>query len=221
LAALSLANVSKLYQRPEGTVEALVDVTVEAAPGEFIAVQGPSGSGKTTLLLCAGGLLAPDSGTIEVGGRDVYRLDPDHRARFRASNIGFVFQQFHLLPYLNVTDNVLASLLAQPVPEGADRARQLIEQFGLTDRAAHVPAELSTGERQRTALARALLNSPSIILADEPTGNLDEDNTQVVLDALARFAAAGGAVLLATHSRTVAERADRVLFIKNGKVCAD
>ena len=141
------------------------------------------------------------------------------RAQFRAKQVGFVFQQFHLVPYLSVRDNVLTASLAVESQDGDDpvkRADSLIEQFGLTDRADHVPAELSTGERQRTALARALLNQPKLILADEPTGNLDPDNAVVVLDALSQFAQDGGAVLLVTHDAAAADRADRVLHMRDG-----
>jgi ABC-type lipoprotein export system ATPase subunit len=181
-------------------------------------VQGPSGCGKTTLLLAAGGLQVPDGGRVTVAGQDLFALSSEERAGFRAAKIGFVFQQFHLIPYLSVLDNVLAPSLASPSPDNRARARELIARFGLTERADHVPAALSTGERQRAALARALLNKPQLLLADEPTGNLDADNGRLVLGYLADFAKEGGAVLLVTHDLRVAEYAHRIVRLQNGRL---
>jgi ABC-type lipoprotein export system ATPase subunit len=193
-------------------------ISLTVAPGEFVAVQGPSGCGKTTLLLAAGGLLQPSSGLVLVNGQDPYALSPEDRARFRAAHLGFVFQQFHLIPYLSVLDNVLAPCIALPPAGAGDRACELIAHFGLEDRALHVPAELSTGERQRVALARALLNRPKLLLADEPTGNLDRDNARIVLGYLAEFAKSGGAVLLVTHDAAAAEFAQRTLRLIEGRL---
>ncbi len=215
---LALTKVSKHYLRPEGPVKALDGVTLVVQPGEFVALQGPSGSGKTTLLLAAGALLRPDAGDVRLDGHDPYALSPDGRAALRARQIGFVFQQFYLVPYLNVLENVLAPALAAPDDGARARAEEMIERFGLGDRVGHVPAELSTGERQRVALARALLNAPGLLLADEPTGNLDQQNASGVLEALARFAAGGGAVLLVTHSAQVASAARRTVHIDRGRV---
>jgi ABC-type lipoprotein export system ATPase subunit len=208
---LEIVHVSKSYAAATGAVAALVDVSLSVAPGEFVAVRGPSGCGKTTLLLAAGGLLHPDAGQVKVAGQDIYALGEEARARFRAANIGFVFQQFHLVPYLSVIDNVLSAALALPRADARRRAEHLVENFGLTARRHHVPAQLSTGERQRTALARALLQQPHLLLADEPTGNLDDDNGKAVLDYLAGHARAGGSVLLVTHDPQAASRAQRVL----------
>jgi ABC-type lipoprotein export system ATPase subunit len=207
---LEIKTISKTYTGSAGPVRALVSFSLSLQPGEFVAVQGPSGCGKTTLLLAAGGLLRPDSGTVVVEGTDLYTLSSEARARFRAAHLGFVFQQFHLVPYLSVLDNVLCPALAVEVPNARSRAVELIERFGLAGRLHHVPAELSTGERQRTALARALLPRPRLLLADEPTGNLDSDNGAAVLKHLAQFAHAGGAVLLVTHDLRAAEYTDRV-----------
>jgi ABC-type lipoprotein export system ATPase subunit len=209
--ALQVRTVSKLYPTPRGPVRALVDLSLDVQPGEMVAVQGPSGCGKTTLLLAAGGLLHPNSGQILVEGADLYALSGEARTRFRGAHIGFVFQQLHLVPYLSVLENVLTPALALPLPDARPRALDLIEHVGLSDRLHHVPAQLSTGERQRTALARALLARPKLVLADEPTGNLDEANGELVLNYLAEHARAGGAVLLATHERWAAERAQRVI----------
>ncbi|MBN1419493.1 MAG: ABC transporter ATP-binding protein [Planctomycetes bacterium] len=213
---LELTDVRKSYARPEGRVDALGGVSLSAASGEFIAVTGPSGCGKTTLLLTAGGLLAPDAGRVLLDGEDLYSLSAERRARIRAERIGFVFQQFHLIPYLSVLENVLVPSLGVPCRDAPARARTLIERFGLAPRAHHVPAELSTGERQRTALARALFNRPKLVLADEPTGNLDQANAEVVLQALAEFAGEGGTVLLVTHGGDAARYASRGVAMKGG-----
>ncbi len=208
---LSITELTKRYPGPNGTVVALAGISLTVAAGEFVAVQGPSGCGKSTLLLAAGGLLRPDGGTVSVAGKDPYALTAEARAAFRATHIGFVFQQFHLVPYLSVLDNVLTPALAMPGEGALERAGELIAQFGLQDRQHHLPEQLSVGERQRAALARALLNRPELLLADEPTGNLDKDNANVVLDALARFARAGGAVLLVTHDTVASGRTDRIV----------
>ena len=215
---LSLTNISKLYRGPESVVRALDTVTLGVEPGEFVSVQGPSGCGKTTLLLTAGGLLAPDEGSVLVDQKNPYGLPSGERAHFRAETIGFVFQQFHLVPYLSVLDNVLAPEIALNNVNSRKRAEELVARFRLNDRTGHLPAALSTGERQRTALARALLNKPRLLLADEPTGNLDSDNADIVLDTLAGFAESGGAVLMVTHSPEVASRAYRAVYLQNGRI---
>ena len=218
---LRAMHVSKSYTVGEKVVPALEDVSVQVDTGAFVTVKGPSGCGKTTLLLSAGALLAPDAGTIEVDGSDPYQLAPNPRAAFRAENVGFVFQQFHLVGYLSVLDNVLTPSLARPRTDARDRAQGLVARFGLADRADHMPGQLSTGERQRTALARAMFNEPKLILADEPTGNLDDHSAHVVLAALAEFASAGGAVLLVTHDEKVAQYAHRTVRLEAGRLCAE
>lgn len=218
---LDIQKVSKTYQGRSGSVKAVSEVSLSLNAGDFVAVRGPSGCGKSTLLLVSGGLLAPDGGSITVAGEEPYLMSSDARSKFRAANIGFVFQQFHLVPYLSVLENVLAPAIASPgTPHDValNRARSLVVQFGLEHRIDHVPGELSSGERQRTALARALLNSPKLLLADEPTGNLDEENAELVLTHLAEFASGGGAVLLVTHDPQAAAKASRTVFLKDGQV---
>ncbi len=219
---LEIDNLTKTYQSGSATVRAIDGVTLHVDAGQFVAVQGPSGCGKTTLLLVAGGLLAPDAGTVRIAGENPYDLPPDRRAKFRARRVGFVFQQFHLVPYLSVLDNVLAPSLAADPKETdlRERAATLIAKFGLAHRQHHVPGQLSTGERQRTALAAALLNGPSVLLADEPTGNLDQENADIVLGHLAAFAEQGGAVLMVTHDKEAAGRANRIETIRDGKLIA-
>jgi putative ABC transport system ATP-binding protein len=218
-ALLEIKGLSKSYPGPGGTVDAVNAVSLELGAGEFVAVQGPSGCGKTTLLLAAGGLLRPTRGHVLLNGEDPYALSPGQRAQFRASHVGFVFQQFHLVSYLDVLDNILVPTLALSGNGGArDRALGLAARFGLTERLGHVPAALSTGERQRVALARALLNHPQLLLADEPTGNLDGQNAAMVLRYLADFAREGGAVLLVTHEPCAGEHAGRVVKMAGGKL---
>lgn len=214
---LSIKQLGKSFPSAAGEVHAVRDVSLEVSAGELVTVRGPSGCGKSTLLMAAGGLLEPTSGAVEVNGTDLYSLGQDGRAKFRAENIGFVFQQFHLIPYLDVRDNILAASLATA---GADtsRAEELLEIFGLEHRAHHVPAALSTGEKQRTAMARALFNNPRLILADEPTGNLDRDNAEALLDQLLGFTGKGGAVLLVTHDARVDEHAGRTIEISEGSL---
>lgn len=215
---LEFKNISKWFNGTQGKVTALNDVSFSVRPGELLAVRGPSGCGKTTLLLTAGGLLRPSDGQITINGRDPYALNPEMRSRLRAENIGFVFQQFHLIPYLTVRQNIMTASLAIQQKEASEKTQQLISRFGLEDRADHVPAKLSTGERQRTALARALLNEPKLILADEPTGNLDEDNAQTVFGFLSQFVSEGGCVLLVTHDARAAAHATRSLKMGRGQL---
>lgn len=215
---LHVENLSKSFRGPGETVRALEEVSLSLTTGELVVVEGPSGSGKTTLLLAVGGLLAPDAGRVQVDGQSMYDMSPDERAQFRGETIGFVFQQFHLIPYLSVLDNVLAPSLAMPQSKSVERAVELITQFGLADRMRHVPSELSTGERQRTALARALLNRPKLLLADEPTGNLDRENGEVVLVCLGEFARSGGAVLVVTHDMQAARYAQQTVCLRDGRL---
>jgi len=215
---LEFKNVSKWFNGAQGKVTALKGISFSVRPGELLAVRGPSGCGKTTLLLTAGGLLRPSDGNMLIDGEDPYALSPEMRSRLRARTIGFVFQQFHLIPYLTVRQNIMTASLAVPLKEASERAQQLISRFGLDDRADHVPARLSTGERQRTALARALLNEPKVIMADEPTGNLDEDNAQTVFGYLGQYVSDGGCVLLVTHDDRAAAHATRSLQMNRGQL---
>ena len=216
--AIALEHVSKVYRRGAEAVCALDDVSFEVNRGEFAAVCGPSGSGKSTLLLVLGGMSRPSSGTVKLGDLDLYAASGPERVRCRAERIGFVFQMFHLIPYLDVLDNVLLPEGAAPCPEARDFAWKLLERFGMADRARHKPSELSVGERQRTALARALLHQPELILADEPTGNLDPANAEEVIGHLAGYCSEGGTVLMVTHDSRAAEQAHRVLYIENGRL---
>ncbi len=202
---LELKNISKTYLKSKCDVLALKNISLALKPKDFVVVQGSSGCGKTTLLLIAGGLLKPDSGKVLMDNRDFYTLSSEKRAQIRALRIGFVFQQFFLIPYLNVLDNILSASLGVKTKQTKERAMELIKHFDLENRINHFPSELSTGERQRVALARAVFNKPKLILADEPTGNLDAKNAAIVVSYLKEFAKKGSAVLLVTHSTKIAK----------------
>ena len=197
---------------------AVVDVSLSIDAGEFVALHGPSGCGKSTLLLMLGGLLTPDQGTVAVTGQSLFDLKTDARVAFRAKHLGFVFQQFHLIPYLSVLDNVLLPTLVPALADGAarERALALLERFQLQDRLSHVPSTLSVGEQQRVALARALLHQPKVLLADEPTGNLDPENAQIILGAMGEFAQEGGAVVMVTHDPVAQAAAGRSIALREG-----
>ncbi|MFB3826505.1 MAG: ABC transporter ATP-binding protein [Bryobacteraceae bacterium] len=210
---LRLERVVRTYPKGSRRITALAAMDLTVRAGQFVAVQGPSGSGKTTCLLIAGGLLHPDSGRVLVDGHDLYAMTRDQLAAFRSQNIGFVFQQYHLIPYLSVLENILAPEAARGPKSGQERGRELAAQFGLEHRLDHTPAELSSGEKQRTALARALLFRPKILLADEITGNLDRANAEIVLGYLREYVHTGGTVLLVTHDREIAKQADAVEYL--------
>lgn len=218
---IRLDGVSKVYRASHGEVRAVDDLSMAIESGEFVALKGHSGSGKSTLLSLIGGLALPSSGEIEVSGQQLAQLSSSERAHFREQNIGFVFQMFHLLPYLNVIDNVLVAANNGSQSEASSHAKELLSKFGMDERITHRPAQLSAGERQRVAMARALLNRPKLLLADEPTGNLDEGNANALLDLLAEFHNEGGTIVLATHDAAAADRAQRVVALSSGKIVSD
>lgn len=196
---IRLENISKHYVRGGEVVKALDNVSLHIHKGALSLVHGPSGSGKSTLVNLMAGLMRPTSGRLLVAEQDIAQLPPAVRAGLRAHRIAVVFQMFHLLPYLTALENVLLPTLARRNPESIERAYELVVQLGLSHRAGHRPGELSVGERQRVAMARAMLNAPEIILADEPTGNLDEESAGLVLGLLERARAEGATVLLVSH----------------------
>jgi putative ABC transport system ATP-binding protein len=214
-------RLAKTY--PDGDVHALNGVSLGVHPGEYVAITGPSGCGKSTLLNLLGALDRPDAGEIYFRGEALSkRRDLDH---FRARQIGFVFQSFYLLPTLTARENVQVPMFEGPTRSARDRARkadELLELVGMQKRANHRPGKLSVGERQRVAIARALANGPVLLLADEPTGNLDSDNAAAVMDLLTSFQKDRNlAMVVVTHSDEIADRADRVVRMKDGKVVAD
>ena len=215
---IRLENLTKIYRTQKGEVHPLDDVNLRIESGEFAVVRGPSGSGKTTLLLAIGGMLRPTKGSVIVDEREIYRLTGPERAAFRAQNIGFVFQMFHLVPYLGVLENVLLADAVGNGRVGPKAATEILERLGLAERLHHKPAELSAGEKQRTALARALLRKPKILLADEPTGNLDPDNAEQVIRHMAEFHQEGGTVVVVTHGTVADAFANRIVQLRAGRV---
>jgi len=215
---IELEGVKKSYQQGSRKVEVLKGVDLFVGEGEFVAVVGPSGSGKSTLLNIIGGLDRPTQGRVMVAGEEISRMDEEALARWRGRNIGFVFQFFQLLPTLTALENVMLPMELMGTFKGRrkERAMELLEMVGLADRAHHLPGELSGGEQQRVALARALVNDPPIILADEPTGNLDSVSGARVMRALSQFHRQGKTIVLVTHQMKLAQEADRVLQLQDG-----
>lgn len=215
----ALEGVSKRYIVERRQVLALDGLDLQVARGEFVAVVGRSGSGKSTLLMLLGGLVRPSAGRVLLEGTDFYALEAKARARLRATRLGFVFQTFHLVPYLTAMQNVLLPTLSGVQPHSRhERARKLLADFGLEGRSGHLPPQLSVGERQRVALARALLLEPEVLLADEPTGNLDPDSAQQVMESLSNFRGAGGTVVLVTHDSAMTRYATRTVRLAAGRL---
>lgn len=211
-------DVAKIYAGGQGELKALDGIHLHVKSGEFVVVRGPSGSGKTTLLMAIGAMLRPSAGSVRVDGQDLGPMSARQRARFRAETIGFIFQMFHLVPYLNVVDNVALADIRAEDGSARNRARLLLQGLGMDARASHRPCELSAGERQRAAIARALVNNPKVLLADEPTGNLDTENASAVLGYLSDFHRKGGTVVMATHDSEAQCLADRVVVLRGGKI---
>ena len=214
------SHVTRAFHMPAGPVTAVRDVSLEIAGGEYVAVRGPSGCGKSTLLHMLGCVDAPTSGTLLFDGRDVARLSDADRSLLRLRHIGFVFQRFFLLPMLTAAENVELPQSEAGVPrrERQARTRELLEYVGLSARADHRPAQLSGGEMQRVAIARALANRPRLLLADEPTGELDEATGAQIAALLDRVNADGTALVIVTHDAALAQRARRVLTMRDGRI---
>jgi putative ABC transport system ATP-binding protein len=219
--SIELIDVHKSYREGDRTHEVLAGTSATIEAGERVAILGPSGSGKSTLLNLVSGIDLPDSGTVRVGGTDIGTLAERDRTLFRRERVGFVFQFFNLMPTLTVLENLLLPLELTGSADGEARARELLDAVGLGDRAGAFPDRLSGGEQQRVAIARALIHEPDLLLADEPTGNLDEDTSEIVvrlLDELVRES--GTTLVVVTHSRELASRMDRVLHVDHGKLVA-
>lgn len=218
---LELERARKFYASPGGPVHAVDDLSMSVAAREFVAIFGPSGSGKTTLLLLAAGLLRADSGRVCFEGKDLAQMSKRDMLAYRRNELGFVFQGFNLVAGLTAEENAAMPLLLRGTPHRQARARalSLLENVGLARRARHTPAELSGGERQRLAIARALVGEPKLILADEPTGNLDSATGDAVLDLLSALPREHwAAIVLVSHDARVAQRADRVLVMRDGRL---
>ncbi|MDR7048229.1 putative ABC transport system ATP-binding protein [Duganella sp. 3397] len=220
---IELSNIRKTYHQGGNAIHALDGIDLRVAPGEFVAIMGPSGSGKSTLLNVLGALDRPDTGRYRLAEDEVSALDDDAASDVRNRCIGFVFQSFHLLPRLSVLENVLLPqrYARQPDPGAAARAVALLERIGLGQRTGHLPGQLSGGQLQRAAIARALLNQPALLLADEPTGNLDSRSAADVLALLHELHAGGQTVVLVTHDPAIAAGAQRTIHLRDGRIAGD
>jgi len=218
-----MENVSKTYPHRGQLVTALDGANAEIRDGDFVSIVGPSGSGKSTLLLMLGGMLSPSGGRVLLDDQSLYDLDANARAQLRKEKVGFVFQTFNLVPYLSALENVQIPLFLSKTDEmeQKDRAVALLERVGLGDRLHHKPSELSVGQQQRVALARMLANDPAVILADEPTGNLDPETSQQVIDFLEKVNVEGRTVVMVTHDPRAAERAKRILRLDRGAIVSE
>lgn len=217
---IDLKDVAKVYRRGAEEVHALRGVSVRIAEGEFVAVVGPSGSGKTTLLQIIGCMDRPTSGSVRVGGAETSGLDDRALTALRRNAIGFVFQQFYLLPSLTAAENIMLPGVFNPRQANQRDAGELLELVDLKDRAQHRMAELSGGQMQRVAIARALVNRPRILLADEPTGNLDSVNAERIFQLFRELKTSGVTVVVVTHNLELAGKADRILHIKDGRIAS-
>ena len=222
-ALLSARSISKVYPMPAGPVEALRDVSLDVHRGDYVAISGPSGCGKSTLLHILGCVDTPSRGTLLFEGREVGRLSDRERSRIRLTRVGFVFQRFYLIPMLTARENVEMVQSEAGIPAAARRARatELLDYVGLAARADHRPSQLSGGEMQRVAIARALANRPSVVLADEPTGELDEETGEQIAGLFDRLSRDGTALVVVTHNQALAERAKRRLAMRSGRFAGE
>ena len=219
---LRVENLTKIYGKGENEVRALDDVSFSVNKGEFIAVIGPSGSGKSTLLHILGGVDRPTSGRVLMDGRDVYAQNEEQLAIFRRRQVGLIYQFYNLIPVLNVTENITLPVLMDGQRVNSDRLKELITTLGLTDRENHLPNQLSGGQQQRVSIGRALMNAPAVVLADEPTGNLDSKNSKEIVELLkVSNEKYGQTLLVITHDESIALQADRILSIEDGRITRD
>lgn len=221
--SIRLENIKKQYGTGQASVLAIQEFNAEFQSGEFVAIMGESGSGKSTLLSLLGALNTPTSGKYWVDTLDVYALEQDRRADFRRENLGFVFQSFHLVPYLTIQENVILPMTTKNIPrkKKQELARQALAQVGLDKKGDRLPNQLSGGEQERVAIARAVVNDPGIILADEPTGNLDSRNSQGVMELFQTLNARGITVIMVTHSKEWSRYANRIMWISDGCLIRD
>ena len=219
---LRVENLTKEYGKGENEVRALDGVSFSVKKGEFVAVIGPSGSGKSTLLHILGGVDRPTSGRVLMDGKDVYAQNEEQLAIFRRRQVGLIYQFYNLIPVLNVTENITLPVLMDGQKVNRDRLKELITTLGLTDRENHLPNQLSGGQQQRVSIGRALMNAPAVVLADEPTGNLDSKNSKEIVELLkVSNEKYGQTLLVITHDESIALQADRILSIEDGRITRD
>jgi len=213
---IKLDSVRKIYNTNGTKVEALRGISLNIDEGEFVSITGESGSGKSTLLSIIGGIAPPTEGIVEVDGIEIYKIDSERLADFRRKYIGFVFQQFHLLPYLNAIENVMLPLSIEGIKDSEEIAREALRMVGLIDKAKRLPNELSGGEQQRVAIARAIVNEPPIVLADEPTGNLDSRTGWEIFSLFERLNSEGRCIIIITHNQEIAKKTRRIITLRDG-----
>ncbi|MCK5821617.1 MAG: ABC transporter ATP-binding protein [Bacteroidales bacterium] len=211
---IELKSINKSFQKGKKQIKVLSDFDINIKENSFSIIKGQSGCGKSTLLFTMGGLLKPDSGEVKLLGQDLYQLNQSSRRVFTAKTIGFVFQSYHLLSYLSVRDNILVQQRLSYIQLDLDLIDDMINELHLQDRLNHKPGELSAGEKQRVALVRSLAANPKLILADEPTGNLDPENSEIVLSFLKRFQQKGGTIAMVSHSSDADQMADQIIHLK-------
>lgn len=213
---LQLKDVSKIY----GDLKALDRINLSVKKGEWISIMGPSGSGKTTMMNIIGCMDRPSLGEVILDGKDISKLSPKELTVIRRDRIGLVFQQFHLIPYLTAVENVMLSQYYHSMPD-EEEAMEALDAVGLKERAKHLPNQLSGGEQQRVCIARALINHPAVLLADEPTGNLDEKNEQMVLEIFKKLHEAGSTIIVVTHDQEVGDEAERIITLDHGRILGE
>ena len=219
---LKVEHLSKIYGQGENEVRALDDVSFSVEKGQFVAIIGPSGSGKSTLLHILGGVDRPTSGKVWLEGQDVFAQNEEQLAIFRRRQVGLIYQFYNLIPVLDVTENITLPVLLDGRKVNRERLQKLLETLNLTDRAHHLPNQLSGGQQQRVSIGRALMNAPAVVLADEPTGNLDSKNSQEIVELLKKSNRDYGQTLIViTHDESIALQADRILAIEDGRIIRD
>ena len=219
---LEIKNLCKVYGSGETRVDALKDVTFDVEQGEFVAIVGPSGSGKSTLMHILGGVDVPTSGIVNIAGTDIGQLDETKLAIFRRRNIGLIYQFYNLIPILNVEENMTLPILLDVKKPDKKLLDDIVDKLGMKDRLAHLPNQLSGGQQQRVSIGRALMNHPALLLADEPTGNLDSENSKEIISLLRKFNKENNqTVIIITHDERIALSADRVITIEDGRITRD
>lgn len=219
---LKIENLTKIYGKEDNSVYALNDISFSVEQGEFVAIIGPSGSGKSTLLHMIGGVDIPTSGRVIMNGQDVYAQNEDQLAIFRRRQVGLIYQFYNLIPILTVVENITLPVLLDSRPVNHERLSELLELLGLEGRENHLPNQLSGGQQQRVSIGRALMNTPSVVLADEPTGNLDSKASQEIIDLLKLSNKKyGQTLIIITHDENIALQADRIITIEDGKITRD
>lgn len=216
---IKIKEMVKSYGMGEGIVHALDGVNLEIAAGELVAVVGASGSGKSTLLHMIGGMDSPTAGSVFFNGKDISKYSKKQKAKYRCENVGIVFQNFKLIEELNVRENIIMPVLIARKKVDEDYYNALVEMLGLSERQSHLPSELSGGQKQRVAIARALINKPELLLADEPTGNLDKKNSEEIMQIFLGIHKKGKTIVLVTHDREIAEQCQRQIEMSDGKIC--